>query len=92
MSSRGTDKNAQTQAETLFAQVLQLFPARHDDNEAITEESPIFDLSSGLAARFCQVCKDRLDSLNESQIAPSDPTTLWQLEHNTWDLIADLYL
>lgn len=92
MSRTGQDKIALTEAETLFAQALQLFPPNHDENQVISDESPILDASSGLAAQFCQVCRDRLDVLDETQIGPSDVVTLWQLEQNTWDLIADLYL
>lgn len=92
MSRIGQDKSALTQAETLFAQALQLFPPSHDESQPITDESPILDPSSGLAVKFCEVCRDRLNELDETQLGPSDVVTLWQLEQNTWDLIADLYL
>lgn len=80
--------NALAQAETQFAQALQLFPRRGD---TVTDESPVLDLDSGLAACFKRVCNDRLEELWESQLEFNDAMTLWQLEHNTWDLVADLY-
>lgn len=92
MSSSSQNRSALSEAETLFAQALQLFPSKHDDSQPVTDDSPILDPSSGLAARFCQVCKDRLDALGESRLSPTDSVTLWELEQNTWDLIADLYL
>ncbi|KAF8321303.1 hypothetical protein DL93DRAFT_2130809 [Clavulina sp. PMI_390] len=92
MSRIGLDKTAQTEAETLFAQALQLFPPNQGDTQVINDDSPILDASSGLAARFNQVCRGRLDILSETQLGPSDLVTLWELEHNTWELIAELYL
>lgn len=92
MSSSAQNKSALAEAETLFAQALQLFPSKHDDSHPVTDDSPILDPASGLAARFCHVCKDRLDALDESQLSPTDAVISWQLEQNTWDLIADLYL
>jgi hypothetical protein len=92
MSSSAQNKSALAEAETLFAQALQLFPSKHDNSQPVTDDSPILDLTSGLAAQFCQVCKDRLEALEEPRLSPTDSVTSWQLEQNTWDLIADLYL
>lgn len=83
------NNSALAEAETQFAQALQLFP-RQDDS--VTDESPVLDPSAGLAACFRKVCSDRLEELGESQLDFNDTMTLWQLEHNTWDLVADLYL
>lgn len=92
MSSSAQNRSALSAAETLFAQALQLFPSKHDDTQPVTDDSPILDSSSGLAARFRQVCRYRLDELGEPQLSPTDAVASWRLEQNTWDLIADLYL
>jgi hypothetical protein len=80
--------------DTYFAQALQLFPPQA--NAIITDESPVLDISSGLAPRFRQYCEDRFDEID--QATPSRPTstnqdatTSWQLEGHTWDLVAELY-
>ncbi|KAF9506540.1 hypothetical protein BS47DRAFT_1321765 [Hydnum rufescens UP504] len=88
----GAIGDAATTAETLFAQSLQLFPIQ---SEPVNDESPVLDVSNGLAARFRQVCYDRHDELSETartQAVPEDTLKLWELEQNTWELVADLYI
>jgi hypothetical protein len=88
----GAINEAVATAETLFAQSLQLFPTQ---SEPVTDESPVLDVSNGLAARFRQICNDRHDELLETsrtQLVPEETLKLWELEQNTWELIADLYM
>jgi hypothetical protein len=72
--------------ETYFAQALQLFPPQA--NATITDESPVLDISSGLAPRFRQYCDDRFDEIDQvTHLRPTsmnqDASTLWQLEGYT---------
>ncbi|KAF8324711.1 nuclear pore protein 84/107 [Cantharellus anzutake] len=79
-------------AATLFAQSLQLFKP---SATLAQEDDPMLDISDGLAARFRQVCEDRMVELSGPSVAPLSSVNsqkLWALEKDTWDLVGDLYL
>lgn len=90
MATNSTSEDAAV--ESLFAQALQLFPT---SQSGVTDESPVLDTTSGLASRFRQICKDRFDEMDEiaqTRAVNSEMLGSWQLEQNTWDLVAEIYL
>lgn len=79
-------------AESSFADSLKLFPPT---TQVADPDSPILELGTGLAALFKEICQERVLDLSDptqSEVVPEDTLKLWQLESNTWDLVAELYL